>query len=110
MSELAPYFGAERVLPVVKAMLDPYIWIAQTEFKIIDSKTAPLGNEPPQFRRYHLAHQHDYYLYGEPKKGENVLKVFVDTTAWVALINVAAVLHAYPCVESDDRASAIDRW
>lgn len=52
--DLAPYFGDERVLGIAKAMLDPHVRIAQTEFK-----TRPPGEKNIHRRGFHSDWPHD---------------------------------------------------
>lgn len=52
--DLAPYFGDERVLGIAKAMLDPHVRIAQTEFK-----TRPQGEKNIRRRGFHSDWPHD---------------------------------------------------
>ena len=52
--ELARYFADDRVVDIVKALLDPHIRIAQTEFK-----TRPAGEMKSYPRGYHSDWPHD---------------------------------------------------
>ncbi len=52
--DLAPYFGDARVVGVAKAMLDPHVRIAQTEFK-----TRPPGEKNIHRRGFHSDWPHD---------------------------------------------------
>ena len=81
--ELAPYFGDERVAGGGKAMLDPHIRIAQTEFTIKGAKTAPPGDKPLQSRRYHSDWPHDL---NDFDKAEAVLKPFPNLTMGITAL------------------------
>ena len=52
--DLAPYFGDKRVVGVAKAMLDPHVRIAQTEFK-----TRQPGDRNIHHRGFHSDWPHD---------------------------------------------------
>ena len=51
---LAPYLAEKRVLGVIRAMLDPHVRIAQTEFK-----TRPPNDDNRMYRSYHSDWPHD---------------------------------------------------
>ena len=51
---LAPYLAEKRVLGVIRAVLDPHVRIAQTEFK-----TRPPNDDNKMYRSYHSDWPHD---------------------------------------------------